>query len=115
MHVQKALGPNASNRYPENTTDLGDAQADLSAVQRFWEATLALRTLLHTDRSPSLGYMTAHDGTTLHEAGHLLVSFGFGLSLRSDRTVLMENAILITVRTGVPYTSEVEHRGTRPL
>ena len=42
----------------------------------------------------------------------------FGLSLRSARTVL-ENTMLTTaltvVLTGVPYTSEVEHRVTRPL
>ena len=48
-------------------------------------------------------------------AGHLLVSYDVGLSLRSDRTVL-ENTILTTVLvvlttvlTPVTYTSEVEH------
>ena len=55
-----------------------------------------------------------HRGTQY--AGHLLVSYGVGLSLRSARTVL-ENSILTTVSIvvftevltghGVPFTSEV--------
>ena len=69
-HVQRALGPNASN--PGNANRFGGGIVTLKLIyplfQRFGEATLALRTLLHTDRSPSLGFMTTHGGTTLHEA-----------------------------------------------
>ena len=75
-NVLKAMGPNASNS--ANANRFGGGIVTLKLVyplfQRFGEATLALRTLLHTDRSPSLGYMTTQDETgvrsssTLHEA-----------------------------------------------
>ena len=44
----------------------------------------------------------------LCRAGHLLVSYGIGLALRSARTVL-EKAIVPAALTAVLYTSEVEH------
>ena len=70
-HVQNVLGPNASN--PSNVNRFGGGIVTLKLIyplfQRFGEATLALRTLLHTDRSPSLGFMTVGQKTgTLHEA-----------------------------------------------
>jgi alpha-L-rhamnosidase len=70
-HVLEALGPNASNA--GNANRFGGGIVTLKLIyplfQRFGEATLALRTLLHTDRSPSLGFMTAQQpSTTLHEA-----------------------------------------------
>jgi len=64
------FGPNATNA--QNADRFGGGIVTLKLVyplfQRFGEAALALRTLLHTDRSPSLGFMTTKDGTTLHEA-----------------------------------------------
>jgi hypothetical protein len=59
-------GPNAGDRWPGGivTTKLV-----YPLFHKFGAAALALRTLLHTDKSPSLGYETVEaSSTTLHEA-----------------------------------------------
>ena len=79
-HVLAEIGPHATN--PANANRFGGGIVTLKLIyplfQRFGEAALALRTLLHTDRSPSLGYMTTQGGagpgdtgTTLHEAWNM--------------------------------------------
>lgn len=72
-NVLKALGPNASDS--ANANRFGGGIVTLKFVytlfQEFGEATLALRTLLHTDRSPSLGYIATQDGTVLRSTSIL--------------------------------------------
>ena len=74
------IGPHATNR--ANANRFGGGIVTLKLIyplfQRFGAAALALRTLLHTDRSPSLGFMTTQGGTgpgdagtTLHEAWNM--------------------------------------------
>jgi len=71
-HVLAAIGPNATD--PQKAGRFGGGIVTLKLVyplfEKFGEAALALRTLLHTDRSPSLGFMTTEgpSNTTLHEA-----------------------------------------------
>jgi hypothetical protein len=69
-HVLAQIGPNASIAARANRFGGGIVTLKLvwPLFQRFDAAGLALRTLLHTDHSPSLGFMTTNDGTTLHEA-----------------------------------------------
>jgi hypothetical protein len=67
----EAFGPNATNK--KKSTRFGGGIVTLKLVwplfQRFGEVALGLKTLLHTDQSPSLGFMTTQQpGTTLHEA-----------------------------------------------
>ena len=70
--VLDSIGPNATD--PGRRNRFGGGITTLKLVyplfQQFGEASLALRTLVHTDRSPSLGYMTVEGSsrTTLHEA-----------------------------------------------
>jgi alpha-L-rhamnosidase len=79
-HVLQEIGPHATNR--ANANRFGGGIVTLKLIyplfQRFGAAALALRTLLHTDRSPSLGFMTTQGGTgpgdagtTLHEAWNM--------------------------------------------
>ena len=77
--VLRSIGPNATN--PGHRNRFGGGITTLKLVyplfQQFGEAGLALRTLVHTDRSPSLGYMTAQgtSHTTLHEAYDMAAAY----------------------------------------
>ena len=69
--VLSVIGPNATN--PAKANRFGGGIVTLKLVwplfQRFDAVALGLRTLLHTDRAPSLGFMTTQQpGSTLHEA-----------------------------------------------
>ena len=69
--VTAALGPNATNAAKANRFGGGIVTLKLvwPLFQRFGDLALGLKTLLHTDRTPSLGFMTTQQpGTTLHEA-----------------------------------------------
>eukprot|EP01047_Picozoa_sp_COSAG01_P040503 COSAG01_NODE_3415_length_6122_cov_15.057945_5_plen_117_part_00 len=69
--ILEEIGPNATN--PAKANRFGGGIVTLKLVwplfQRFNAVALGLKTLLHTDRTPSLGFMTTQQpGTTLHEA-----------------------------------------------
>ena len=71
--VLSQIGTNATN--PAKATRFGGGIVTLKLVyplfHRFGESALALKTLLHTDRAPSLGYWAGRGDTTLHEAWNM--------------------------------------------